>query len=171
MMTARPGRRVRGKAGALIVAAIAVASLPLPLQAGQTWTTAFGQGTLQANVTGSGGSELYIACSAGQEPPLAVLFFEAAAPLAGEVGQAYLVEFRIDDKPMTLVMALSQPTILEYPAAEKITFRALEALSRQLRDGKALAVASPQLTWSDSFSLKGSGKALEGLFEGCEPTE
>jgi len=156
-----------------IAAALLLALPPLspPAGAGQTWTTAFGQGTLQANVTGTGGSELYLACSAGQEPPLAVLFFEAAAPLAGEVGQAYLVEFRVDDQLMTLVMALSQPTILEYPAGEKITFRALEALARLLRDGKALAVASPQLTWSDSYSLKGSGKALDGLFEGCEPTE
>ena len=153
------------------LAAAFTIALPAVAQAGQTWTTAFGQGTLQANVTGAGGSELYLACSAGQEPPLAVLFFEAAAPLAGEVGLAYLVEFRVDDKPMTLVMALSQPTILEYPAGEKITFRALEALSRLLRDGKALAVASPQLTWSDSYSLKGSGKALDGLFEGCEPQD
>ncbi len=153
------------------LAAAFTIALPAVAQAGQTWTTAFGQGTLQANVTGTGGSELYLACSAGQEPPLAVLFFEAAAPLAGEVGLAYLVEFRVDDKPMTLVMALSQPTILEYPAGEKITFRALEALSRLLRDGKALAVASPQLTWSDSYSLKGSGKALDGLFEGCEPQD
>ena len=153
------------------LAAAFTIALPAVAQAGQTWTTAFGQGTLQANVTGTGGSELYLACAAGQEPPLAVLFFEAAAPLAGEVGQAYLVEFRVDDKPMTLVMALSQPTILEYPAGEKITFRALEALSRLLRDGKALAVASPQLTWSDSYSLKGSGKALDGLFEGCEPQD
>ena len=153
------------------LAAAFTIALPAVAQAGQTWTTAFGQGTLQANVTGTGGSELYLACSAGQEPPLAVLFFEAAAPLAGEVGLAYLVEFRVDDKPMTLVMALSQPTILEYPAGEKITFRALEALARLLRDGKALAVASPQLTWSDSYSLKGSGKALDGLFEGCEPQD
>lgn len=153
------------------LAAAFVLALLLPAQAGQTWTTAAGQGTLQANVTGAGGSELYAACSAGQEPPLAVLFFEAAAPLAGEVGQAYLVDFRVDDKPMTLVMTLSQPTILEYPAGEKITFRALEALSRLLRDGKALTVASAQLGWSDSYSLKGSGKALDGLFAGCEPAE
>jgi hypothetical protein len=153
------------------LAAAFILALPAVAQAGQTWTTAFGQGTLQANVTGAGGSELYAACAAGQVPPLAVLFFETAAPLAGEVGQAYLVEFLVDDKPMTLVMALSQPTILEYPAGEKITFRALESLTRLLREGKAVTVASTQLKWSDSYSLKGSGKALDGLFEGCEPAD
>lgn len=158
-------------AAMLALSPLTLPPLALPAEAAPTWTTAFGQGTLQANVTGAGGSEFYVACSAGQEPPLAVLFFEAAAPLAGEVGQAYLVEFLVDDKPMTLVMALTQPTILEYPAGEKITFRALETLARLLREGKALAVASPQLAWQDSFSLKGSGKALDGLFAGCEPAQ
>ena len=151
------------------LAAAFIVALSPAARAGQTWTSAVGQGTLQANVTGAGGSELYLACAAGQEPPLAVLFFAAAAPLAGEVGQAYLVEFRVDDEPMTLVMALSQPTILEYPAGEKITFRVLEGLARSLREGKALTVASDQLQWSESYSLKGSGKALDGLLKDCEP--
>ena len=160
------GRRAAGPLAALL---LGLALAATPAAAGPSWTTGYGQGTAQAGVTGSAGTEFYVACSAGTETPLAVLFFVAPQPLAGEVGQHYLVEFRIDDKTMTLVMALTQPTVLEYGGVEKTTFRALETVTRLLRAGKAATVASPQLTWEESFPLKGSGKALDGIYDGCEP--
>ena len=53
--------------------------------------------------------------------------------------------------------------------AERVLAAVAYAAERLLREGKALTLASPQLKWQEDFSLKGSGKALDGLFEGCEP--
>jgi hypothetical protein len=155
----------------LALVALAPLLLTAPALAGPTWTTGFGQGTLEAGVTGSAGTDLYLSCSAGTATPTASLFFMAPADYAAPVGQAYLVDFVIDDKTMTLVMGLEQPTLLGYDGSDPATFTALEALTRLLRAGKTLTVKSDQLTWTETFPLKGSGKALEGIFEGCEPQQ
>lgn len=151
--------------------ALTLILLAAPALAGPTWTTGFGQGTMEAGVTGSAGTDLYVSCSAGTATPLASLFFMAPANYAAPVGQAYLVDFLIDDKVMTLVMGLEQETVLGYDGSDPATFTALESLTRLLRAGKTLTVKSEQLKWSESFPLKGSGKALDGIFEGCEPQQ
>lgn len=151
--------------------ALTLILLAAPALAGPTWTTGFGQGTMEAGVTGSAGTDLYVSCSAGTATPLASLFFMAPANYAAPVGQAYLVDFVIDDKVMTLVMGLEQETVLGYDGSDPATFTALESLTRLLRAGKTLTVKSEQLKWSESFPLKGSGKALDGIFEGCEPQQ
>ncbi len=152
---------------------IVVAGLFLGLASGgaaaANWSVGFGQGTLEAGVTGGQGTALYVSCSAGTDAPKASLFFVAAADLQGKVGEAYQVDFVVDDKTLSLVMGLEQSTLLGFDGGDPATFAALDSLTRLLRAGKALTVTSDQLKWQESFPLKGSGKALDGIFEGCEP--
>lgn len=134
-----------------------------------SWGTATGQGIIEATVTGEGGSFLDVYCAAGHDLPLAGLFIQVVAPGAvATPGQLLDVAFAIDGKVTFLKMPVAEDAAIDFVGADAERFATLEQLRVELARGKTLTVAASALGWQENFPLDGSGKALEGLFAGCE---
>lgn len=134
-----------------------------------SWGSATGQGIVEASVTGEGGSFLDFYCAAGSEVPLAGFFIQVVAPGATATpGQILDVAFAIDGKVTILKMPVAEDAGIDFVGADAERFAALEQLRVELARGKNLTVAATALGWQENFPLDGSGKALQGLFAGCE---
>jgi hypothetical protein len=148
-------------AGALLLATAAPAAA--------LWIANSGDGYLEAFVYGEDGALLNVTCGAELPGRPAGFYLDPGRPLAGPLGQDYLVTLSIDGGSGSYPMRLKTADLLEFEALDPAGFATLQALVASLGTGQRLEASAPALGWQDGFSLVGAAEALGGLLEPCTP--